>query len=133
MNRFKIYPAHNFAFSKLHKGVQTFEDIYKLAKEFREDPDFSTVHFQLTDMRECSFDFDVSKIPDMVNLVKDSQKFDNQKLGVYIVDQPNETAYLTLFFDLLPYHRELCSTEERAYELLNIQIPFDEFKELISI
>lgn len=133
MNRYKIYPKLNFGVSKLEPKVQTFEEIFDLAKQFRLDKNFSSVYYQLTDMRGCSFDFDVSRISEMVDLINEHMHSDRQKLGVYMVDQPTETAYLQLFFQSMAHKREFCSTIEKAYELLNLQIDFAAFEELIKI
>ena len=69
-NRYKIYPEKNFAISILEPGIKSFEEIYDLAKKFREDKDFSSVHYQLTDMRGCTFQFDRSEIPVLLEFIK---------------------------------------------------------------
>jgi len=133
MNRYKIYPELNFGVSKLQPGLKSFDEIFDLAKKFRLDENFSNVHYQLTDLRGCNFDFNVSRITDMVDLIDSHMDIDKQKLGVYIVDQPTETAYLQLFFQSMPHKREFCSTIEKAYELLNLKVSFKTFEELIHI
>lgn len=132
-NRFKIYPDINFAISILEPGVKSFEEVYEIAKKFREDEDFSTVHYQLTEMRGCSFDFEMNKLLEMKTLIELYQDTDNQKLGVYIVDLPIETAYVHMFFELLDYKREYCSTLDKAFELLKLPISFEEFQKRIDI
>ena len=132
-NKFKIYPDINFAISILEPGVKSFEEIYEIAKKFRENENFSTVHYQLTDMRGCSFDFEVNKLHEMKSLIEKYAETDNQKLGVYIVDLPVETAYVHMFFDLLKYKREYCSTIDKAFYLLNLPISFKEFQKRINI
>ena len=132
-NRYKIYPELNFGVAKIDPGVVSFEELYKLAKDFREDADFSKVNYQFVDMRGCSFNFDISKLPSMASLIKEHQKYDNQKLGVYVIDKPIGTAYIQLFLKSLKYKRELCSTIEKAYNLLNLTVSFDEFNKLIEI
>ena len=84
-------------------------------------------------MRGCSFDFDISKLSSMASLIKGHQKYDNQKLGVYIIDKPMGTAYIQLFLNSLNYKRELCSTIKKAYNLFNLPISFEEFNKLIEI
>ena len=132
-NRYKIYPELNFGVAKIDPGVVTFEELYKLAKDFREDPDFSKVYYQFTDMRGCTFNFDISKLSSIASLIKEYQKYDNQKQGVYIVDKPKGTAHIQLFLNSLNYKRELCSTIKKAYNLLNLPISFEEFNKLIEI
>lgn len=132
-DKYKIYPDINFAISILEPGVKSFEEIYELAKNFREDENFSKVHYQLTDMRSCSFDFEMSKISEMKSLIEMYEETDNQKLGVYIVDLPTETAYVHMFFESLKYKREYCSTINKAYSLLNLPISFKEFQKRIDI
>ena len=132
-NKYKIYPDINFAISILEPGAKSFEELYQLAKEFREDKNFSSVHYQLTDMRDCSFDFDMSKFAEMGTLIDLYKETDKQKLGVYIVDLPKETAYVHLFFNSIKYPREYCSSVDRAFNLLNLPITFEEFKQMINI
>jgi len=132
-NKYKIYPDINFAVSILEPGVKSFEEIYEIAKKFREDKNFSTVHYQLTEMRACTFDFEMNKLLEMKSLIELYQDTDNQKLGVYIVDLPIETAYVHMFFESLDYKREYCSTLDKAYNLLKLPVSFEEFKEMIDI
>lgn len=132
-NRYKIYTEFNFGIAKLESGIKSYEELYQLAKDFREDKDFSKVYYQLTDMRRCSFDFDISKISAMISLIEESQEFDNQIIGVYIVDKPIETAYVQMYQNTIKYKRDFCSTVEKSYNLLNIKISFEEFEKLIKI
>ncbi|NOQ24445.1 MAG: hypothetical protein GQ564_03705 [Bacteroidales bacterium] len=133
INRYKIYSELNFGVAKLEPGIKSFEEIFQLAKDFREDPDFSKVHFQLNDLRGCSFDFKLSKISSMVSLIEEYQNLDNQKIGVYIIDKPFETAYMQLFQNSVKYKRDFCSTVEKSYNLLDLKISFKEFEKLINI
>ncbi|MCK5169845.1 MAG: hypothetical protein KAQ75_08195 [Bacteroidales bacterium] len=132
-NRYKIYPEFNFGVSKLEPGVKSFEELYRLAKVFREDTDFPKVYYQLTDMRGCFFNFDISKLSSMASLIEEYQSLDNQKLGVYIINKPVETAYVQLFFNSLKYKRESCSTLEKAHSLLKLPVSFAEFNKMIDI
>ena len=132
-NRYKMYPDINFAISIIEPGVKSFDEIYELAKKFREDENFSSVHYQLSDLRGCTFNFNINKIFKMKSLIKSYNKKDKQKLGVYIVDKPTETAYIHMFFKKLKRNRKYCSTIETAFELLNLPISFKEFQERIDI
>jgi hypothetical protein len=132
-NRYKIYSELNFGVAKLQPGVKSFEELYQIAKDFREDTDFSEVHYQLSDMRGCTFDFDISKISSMVELIEEYQEFDNQQIGVYIINKPIETAYVQLFQNSLKYKRDFCSTVQKAYDLLGLEITFAQFEKLIDI
>ena len=132
-NRYKIYPELNLGVAKLEPGMKSFEELYQLAKDFRGDPDFSKVYYQLTDMRGCNFDFDIPKISRMVSLIEESQEFDNQQIGVYIIDNPIETAYVQMYQKALKYKRDFCSTIEKSFSLLDLKISFEEFKKLINI
>jgi hypothetical protein len=133
ISRYKIYPELNFGIAKLEPGIKSYEELSQLAKDFREDQDFSKVFYQLTDMRGCIFDFNITKISSMISFIEGSQEFDNQKIGVYIIDKPLETAYVQMYQDTIKYKRDFCSTVEKSYSLLNLKISFDEFKKLINI
>ena len=88
-NKYRIYPEYNFGVAKPAPGYHNFEDLYSLAKQFREDPDFFHVHYMLTDLREAKFNFELGKIHQMIKLVNEYSKKDNQKIGVYLIDAPN--------------------------------------------
>ena len=133
VNRYKIYTDLNFCISKFAPGIKSFEEIFKMSIVVRQDKDFSKIHYQLADLRGCTFDFGVSKIKEVANLIDEYQEIDNQKLGVYMLDSPTETAMVQLLFDSLPYSREYCSTTQKAFDLLNLPISFGEFKKLIDI
>lgn len=131
--RYKIYADLNFGVSKLDSGVRSFDELYKLAKDMREDVNFSKIYFQLTDMRGCLFDFDRSRLVSMAELIEAHQIKDNQHLGVYMIDKPIETAYIHLFLNSIRYKRELCSTPEKAYCLSQLPVNYLEFLNLIDI
>ncbi|MEN8229111.1 MAG: hypothetical protein ABFS38_13215 [Bacteroidota bacterium] len=132
-NQYKIYPEIHFGISKLSPGVKSMEELLDFAEQFRKEKDFPEVHYQLTDMRNCLFDFKSHRIEEMKSLIDSFKNIDNQKLGVYLVDQPIETAYVELFFRSMEYKREFCSTIEKAYILLSLPISFENFKLLINI
>ncbi len=131
--RYKIYSEINFGIAKLDSGLRSFEDLYDLAKRVREDSDFSKVHCNLTDLRGCTFNFDVSRLTEIGSLIEEYQDNDYQNIGVYLIDEPVATAYAHLFFDSLKYNRELCSTFEKAYRLLKLPVSYSEFITLIDI
>jgi hypothetical protein len=132
-DRYKIYPEIHFGVSKLSPGVKTFEELLDLAEKFRQEKEFPEVYYQLTDLRGCLFDFMREKLIEMKSLIDKYKKIDNQKLGIYLVDQPIETAYIILFFKSMDYNREVCSTIRKAYELFSLPISFEKFEKLITI
>jgi hypothetical protein len=132
-NRYKIYPKIHFGVSKLAPGEKTIEELLSLAKQFRLEKDFPEVHYQLTDVRGCIFNFKSDKINEMLLLIDSYKNIDNQKLGVYLVDQPVETAYVMLLSKSLDFKRKFCSTVEKAYHLLSLPISFESFERLINI
>lgn len=131
--RYKIYSELNFGIAKLDPGVKSFEELYDLAKEIREDSAFPNVYFNLTDLRGSTFDFDLSRMSEIASLIDEYQVVDNQTLGIYLIDGPVSTAYVNLFINSLKYKRELCSTTEKAYRLLNLPVSYSEFLTLIDI
>lgn len=132
-NRYKLYPEINFGVAKLDPGVKIFEDLISLIKEIRNDKDFQKVYFEVTDLRGCNFNFDRTKLETISTLMDSYQDVDNQKLGVYIVDKPMETAYVQIFFNSIRGKREICSTPEKAYQILNLSISLEDFKEKLEI
>ncbi|NQU84754.1 MAG: hypothetical protein HQ541_03250 [Mariniphaga sp.] len=49
--KYKIYPEYNFGVAKLAPCEYSIDEIYQFAKEFREDKNFPSVHYMLTDLR----------------------------------------------------------------------------------
>ena len=132
-NRYKIYPESHFGVLKFSPGLKSIEEILELAEQFRKDKDFHKVHYQITDLRACRFGFSSDRIEDVKALMDKYKSIDQQKKGIYLVDQPMETALVSLFFNAIEQDREFCSTVEKAYNLLPIRVRFDDFKKLIDI
>jgi hypothetical protein len=132
-NRYKIYPDNHFGVLKFSPGLKSIEEILKLAEQFRKDKDFPKVHYQITDVRDCLFDFTSDKIGEVKALMEKYEDIDNQKLGVYLVDQPMETAIVSIFCSALEYQREICSTVGKAYNLLPLPVRFDDFERMVAI
>ena len=132
-DRYKVYPEINFGVAKLNPGSKNFEDLINLVKIIRTDNNFHKIYYQVTDLRGCTFEFDLSKLTTISSLMDSYQDIDNLKKGVYIVDKPMETAYIQIFFDSIKGKREFCSTPEKAYQILNLSISLDEFIEKLEI
>lgn len=132
-DRYKIYPEIHFGVSKLASGIKSIQELLELAEKFRMDKEFPSVRYQLNDIRNCKFDFNIDQITKMTSLVEKYKNIDNQQVGVYLVDQPLETAYVNIFSKALGDRREFCSTVAKAYDLLKLPVSFKEFQELIAI
>lgn len=132
-NRYKIYPESHFGVLKFTPGLKSIEEILELAEQFRKDRDFHEVHYQITDLRDCRFGFSSDKSADVIALMDKYKSIDRQKKGIYLVDQPMETALVSLFFNAIEHDREFCATVEKAYNLLPIRVRFGEFKKMVAI
>jgi len=132
-NRYKIYPNLSFGIAKIGPGEKSFQELYDYAEIIRKDKSFQTVNYHLTDLRGCTFSFEISNLKKMVNLVNKYQGVGNQNLGVYLINEPVATAYIQLFFESLKSRREICSTVEKAYRLLKLPVSYSEFLTLIDI
>ena len=132
-NVYKIYPTINFGVAKFNPGFIKFEEIYELAQRIRIDKDFSKIHYQYVDLRGCKFSFKPSVISKLFELINKYSRQDNQERGVYVVDSPLETAYVQIFFNELDDKRKLCSTVNKAHDLLKIPVSFSQFEKLIDI
>lgn len=132
-DRFKIYPEINFAISIVEPGPVQFENLYNIALNFRKHKHFIDVHYSLIDLRGTEFKFELERLNELKEVFLSYQDIDNQKLAVYMVDFPVETAYVHLFFKMLKFNRDYCTTPEGAYNLLNLSVSIDEFYDLIRI
>ena len=132
-NRYKIYPETHFGVLKFSPGLKSIEEILELAEQFRMDKDFHEVHYQITDLRSCRFGFTSDRIADVIALMDKYKSIDRQKKGISLVDQPMETALVSLFFNAIEHDREFCSTVEKAYNLLPVPIHFEKFEKMVAI
>ena len=132
-NRYKIYPEKNFAISIFEPGKKTIKEIYDLAETIRNDKNFPSIHYHLTNLKDSTFEFDVSEISLVIDLIKSFKKTDNQKVAVYMIDEPKETATMHMFAEKLGGDRNYCSTIEKAYTLLKMQFSYNEFLKMIEI
>ena len=132
-NRYKIYPEINFGIARFEPGVKSFEELYHYAVLIRKDENFKKVNYHLTDLRGCTFDFEISKLKEMVDLIDQYQSVDRQNIGIYLIDEPIATAYIQLFFESLEYKRDLCSTLQTAYRLLKLPVTYSDFLTLVDI
>lgn len=132
-NRYKIYPDLKFGVAKIKPGPVSFPDLFDIALDIRKDKDFSKVIYHLTDLRGSTFDFSQDKLSELKNIIEMHEDENKIKTGVYIVNLPNETAYVHMFFDSLSKTRNYCSTVEKAYALLSLPISFQEFEQKINI
>ncbi len=132
-NRYKIYPEKNFAITIFEPGKKTIKEIYDLAQVIRNDKDFPSIHYHLTNLKGSSFEFEISEISLVIDLIKSHKKTDNQKVAVYMIDEPKETATVHIFAKKLGSDRNYCSTVEKAHTLLKTQIPYNEFLKMIEI
>ncbi len=132
-NSFKIYPEIHIAVSKLSSGVKSMEELLDFVEQLRNEKNFSEVHYQLTDLRNCVFDFDPGRIEELKSIIEHIQSTSNQIFGVYLVNQPDQTAYIQLLVRSLKYVYEFCSTLEKAYSLFALPISFEDFELLLHI
>jgi len=130
---YKIYPELNLGVARLRPGEKSFDELYTLVSDIRNDQDFENINYQITDLRGCIFNFDTRKIAEMASLVEKNIEKDNQKVGVYVTDKPISTAYVQFFFNKLRHKREFCSTLEGAYQLLKMDVTYDDFINLLDI
>ena len=132
-NRYKYYSELKFGVAKVEPGPISFSDLYEFATEMRNDKRFPDMKFHLTDLRGVNFEFHLEKLSEMKELLEKFDTGSTGKIGVYLVDLPNETAFIHFFLNALVRNRDYCISVEKAYEILDLPVSLEEFKKIIVI
>ncbi len=132
-DKFKIYPEYNFGVFNLKEGTKSVNGIIKSINALVKDKNIKEMHYLLIDMRGCEFDFKLSDVTSILNIVALKKDVDKRKKTAYLIDTPFETAIAQFFVNQLTGTRLICSTMTKAYEHLGLPIDMNEFEKLSEI
>ncbi|MCU4176830.1 hypothetical protein [Carboxylicivirga sp. N1Y90] len=132
-DRYFIYNELNFGVLKLTPGKKGLNEISEVLQAILDDDDTRLIHFMLIDIRNCKFTFKLKETFRFLDLIGKYRHLNNRKRIAYLVNSPIETAFAHFFIKQLEGQRRVCSTMEKAYEHLNLNVSFQEFNKLSDI
>ena len=129
-----MYPEYQFAVVKLHSEILSINELEQLNSEYKNDPDYSNIHYLYIDIHEKSrLSFSVRDLKRLSKMYNTEPQVNNHKIIVWRVSHPLITALTHLFVKQTNDNSKYCSTVVKAYHLLSIPIDFEKFEELIDI
>ncbi len=130
---YKIYQDHKFLIVKINHGIKDAKRLLEIGRKVLETEGFIDVHYTLMDYRGVEINFTSEAFINFAKLFEDYKHIDNQQRIVYLIDNPKSTVAIHLYIKKLGARREYCSTIEKAYSLLKLDVSFDEFENLVNI
>jgi hypothetical protein len=132
-NHYKMFPEYNFAVVKLCTDNLYFDELEHLNHEYKNDKNYSKIHALLIDVdKRCKLSFGIKELPKLANSYNIEPQKNNHRVIVWLVSQPRITALTHLFLGNIRDNSKYCSTLEKAYQLLKIEIDYEKFIELVK-
>lgn len=132
-NYYKMFPEYNFAVVKLYSENLYFNELEHLNYEYKNDINYSKIHSLLIDIdKRCKLSFGINELTKLANLYNTEPQKNNHRVIVWLVYQPIITALTHLFLGKIRDNSKYCSTLEKAYQLLEIEIDYEKFIELVK-
>ena len=133
-NFYKMYPEYKFAVVKLQSKVLDIKELEQLNYEYKSDVNYSNIHYLLIEVdKNCKTSFSMKDLKRLSKSYNTEFQVNNHKTIVWLVSLPIITALTHLFVLQTNDNSKYCSTYQKAYELLNMPIEFDEFERLTNI
>lgn len=132
-DRYHIYTDINYGVLKLEPGKKSLNDISEILFKILNDNNLRLIHFMLIDLRGCRFTFKLMEVFRFLDMIAQYKHLNNRKRIAYVVNSPIETAIAHFFIKQMKGQRRVCSTLEKAYEHLNLNISYEEFTKLSKI
>lgn len=131
---YKMYPKHNFAFVKLQSELLSIDELKLINNKYKKDKHYSNIHYLLIDITKLlQLDFSAESLNLLSDLYNTEPQTNNHKTIVWLVSQPLITALTHIFVSKTLDNSKYCSSLTKAYQLLNIPMPYELFEELVII
>ena len=129
-NYYRMFPEMHFAFVMFHTEHLTIENAQQLNHDYKSDPHYSNIESLLVIVENCIPTFEAKDLSKLSELYNTPLQPNNHKKVVWLVNSPLLTAFTHLFVSLTDGNL-YCSTLEQAYILLDLQVSFFDFKQLL--
>jgi hypothetical protein len=132
MSVYKMYPKDKFAVVTFKTGDLYIDEIIRINKAYKEDKDYSSIHFLVMVFLDCNPIFNEKDLENLAQEYSKNEQPNNHIRSVFLVDGPKTTAFAHLMHTNTPEHSFYCSTYEKAYEFLCPGISFSDFVDKIK-
>ncbi len=129
---YKMYAQEHFAVVKFAPGIFTLEEAKRINHEYKADPEFYKIHYLVIILSDCIPNFTTKELPEITDFYSKAYQTNNHVNTAWVVDEPIATAFTHLFIHTTPENSEYCSTLEKAYLHLGLNMTYDNFIELIK-
>jgi hypothetical protein len=132
-NYYQMFPEQKFAIVKFQSETLSFQEAERINLEYKSDNDYSKIEYLLVIIdKNCIPQFSTRDVENLANLYNNELQINNHKTIVWLVSAPLVTAFTQIFVSRTKDNSLYCSTTAKAFELLKIPIPFEDFKHLIN-
>lgn len=122
-----MYPQQHFAVVRFKSGDLTPEDVLAINTAYKNDANYSTIHFLVMIFLDCNPVFKEDNLEELIQEYMNSPQENNHIRSVFVVDTPKTTAFAHLMISHTPEDAFYCTTFEKAYEFLTPPFCYSEF------
>ncbi|MBS2097549.1 hypothetical protein [Carboxylicivirga linearis] len=130
-NYYIMYPEHSFAIVRLQTPKLHYNDLEQLNYNYKNHPFYPNIKSLLIDIdKRCRVPFSIKDLNRLANLYNIEPQENNHNIIVWRVSKPIITALTHLFIGQTMDNSKYCSTIQKAYNLLNLDMDFELFNSL---
>ena len=127
-----MFPDLNFAFVRLQSEKLYFNELERLNADYKNDPNYSNIHYLLIEIdKRCKATFGIKELLKLAQIYNYEPQQNNHRRVVWLVSQPIITALTHMFIGNIQDNSKYCSTIEKAYKLLELNINYTDFLKLL--
>jgi len=128
-----MFPELKFAIVRFQTTTLSIEEAKRINYEYKIDKKYSKIEKLLVIIDEkCIPLFNLNDLLLISDLYNTPLQENNHQTIVWLVSAPMVTAFTQLFVSKSRDNNLYCSTHQKAYDLLNLSMSFDEFKMLAT-
>lgn len=128
-----MFPELNFAVVKLQTEKLCLEDLKRLNTAYKNDPNYSNIYSLLISIdKKCNINFGIKDLQDLAKLYNYESQKNNHRTIVWLVSQPLNTALTHMFVGKIKDNSQYCTTLEKAYQMLGLDIEYLDFLRLLN-
>lgn len=132
-NYFLMFPELKFAIVKFQATSLSIEEAKRINYEYKIDKKYPKIEKLLVIIDEkCIPQFNLNDLLLISDLYNTPLQENNHQTIVWLVSAPMVTAFTQLLVSKSRDNNLYCSTREKAYDLLNLPMNFDEFKLMVT-
>jgi len=102
MSVYKMYPKDKFAVVTFKTGDLYIDEIIRINKAYKEDKDYSSIHFLVMVFLDCNPIFNEKDLENLAQEYSKNEQPNNHIRSVFLVDGPKTTAFAHLMHTNTP-------------------------------